>query len=241
MIDKINNIFDTLDDWRQLPGYQLERRADIYFAAYMREFFLYKGIIRNIDKCILIPEFPLSRKLLYGATDRKSKKVDYVLIDLDEAKILFIELKTDNNSKNEVQDNYLRKAIEYNFKEIVDGILEIFDKTKSKDKYLQLFKKLYGEPCSIVKEKCTEEEKSKIKDVFDKPTKLSWKQIIEDLKRIEMLDSLAATTPKIVYLLPKHTQENDVFSFSEFSEFLERIENDYIAERFALSLKNWSS
>ena len=25
----INKIFDTLDDWRQLPAYQLERRADI--------------------------------------------------------------------------------------------------------------------------------------------------------------------------------------------------------------------
>ena len=33
----ISKIFDTLDDWRQLPAYQLERRADIFFGIYLEE------------------------------------------------------------------------------------------------------------------------------------------------------------------------------------------------------------
>lgn len=28
-------LFDLLDDWRNLPSYQLERRADIFFALHL--------------------------------------------------------------------------------------------------------------------------------------------------------------------------------------------------------------
>jgi len=31
----IDNLFNLLDDWRTLPAYQLERRADIFFALYL--------------------------------------------------------------------------------------------------------------------------------------------------------------------------------------------------------------
>jgi hypothetical protein len=37
MSDTISKIFDNLDSWRHLPSYQLERRADIFFAAYLPE------------------------------------------------------------------------------------------------------------------------------------------------------------------------------------------------------------
>lgn len=39
---KIEEIFDWLDRWRQLPAYQLERRADIFFALYLPEIIAYK-------------------------------------------------------------------------------------------------------------------------------------------------------------------------------------------------------
>ena len=31
----IDGVFELLDKWRHLPGYQLERRADIYFAMFL--------------------------------------------------------------------------------------------------------------------------------------------------------------------------------------------------------------
>jgi len=33
----IDELFDKLDEWRSLPAYQLERRADIFFAIYLKD------------------------------------------------------------------------------------------------------------------------------------------------------------------------------------------------------------
>ena len=30
-------LFDRLDEWRDFPNYQLERRADIFFSLYLVE------------------------------------------------------------------------------------------------------------------------------------------------------------------------------------------------------------
>ena len=35
--DRIDEVFALLDRWRHLPAYQLERRADVFFAAYLHE------------------------------------------------------------------------------------------------------------------------------------------------------------------------------------------------------------
>jgi len=35
----IDKLFNQLDDWRHLPAYQLERRADIFFAIYLIDIF----------------------------------------------------------------------------------------------------------------------------------------------------------------------------------------------------------
>ena len=47
-------IFDLLDKWRHFPSYQLERRADIFFAAFLPDLIddKYKSIPRTI-----IPEY----------------------------------------------------------------------------------------------------------------------------------------------------------------------------------------
>ena len=93
-------IFDLLDRWRHLPAYQLERRADIFFALYL------PGIIEHalgvkVDPRV-IPEFPIKRE-----DSRKSKKVDYFLISEDRSRALLVELKTDMGSRREDQDDYL--------------------------------------------------------------------------------------------------------------------------------------
>jgi hypothetical protein len=36
-MDPITDLFDRLDAWRHFPNYQLERRADIFFALYLPE------------------------------------------------------------------------------------------------------------------------------------------------------------------------------------------------------------
>lgn len=34
---QIDTLFDRMDAWRHFPNYQLERRADIFFALYLPE------------------------------------------------------------------------------------------------------------------------------------------------------------------------------------------------------------
>jgi len=36
-MNRIDAIFDRMDVWRHLPSYQLERRADLFFALYLPE------------------------------------------------------------------------------------------------------------------------------------------------------------------------------------------------------------
>jgi len=43
----INELFDLLDDWRNLPSYQLERRADIFFAIHLEKWKTYTNKIQN--------------------------------------------------------------------------------------------------------------------------------------------------------------------------------------------------
>jgi hypothetical protein len=65
-MNKINDIFDNLDDWRHLPAYQLERRADIFFSIYLPEL-LEQHYGFEIEG--LVPEFPLrSRTILLSAS-----------------------------------------------------------------------------------------------------------------------------------------------------------------------------
>ena len=97
----VETIFDLLDCWRNYPNYQLERRADIYFAYYLPTI-INKKLEENIDYKHIIPEFPL----LYDKTKR-SKKVDYAIFG--KKYLYFVELKT-NNHFNTKQDIYLKNA-----------------------------------------------------------------------------------------------------------------------------------
>ena len=61
---RIECVFDLLDKWRNLPAYQLERRADIYFALFLPD--VLDHYLRPRDLAVnprLIPEFPIRQKL----------------------------------------------------------------------------------------------------------------------------------------------------------------------------------
>ena len=79
----ISDLFGLLDKWRHLPDYQLERRADIFFALFLPEVLgKHFGICINP---ILIPEFPIRKVtvapwLAKNGRDDSSKKVDYLAL-----------------------------------------------------------------------------------------------------------------------------------------------------------------
>ena len=129
----INNIFDNLDLWRNLPAYQLERRADIFFSIYLPEILSQKV---GIDIEGVIPEFPIRVGTIQPEHDiNKSFKVDYLAKAKDGRTILFVELKTDHSSRRGKQDWYLQRASQVGIVELLVGLRQICKVTKSRRKY----------------------------------------------------------------------------------------------------------
>lgn len=136
----INDIFDNLDKWRNLPAYQLERRADIFFSIYLPEI-LFRKFGEKIDG--VIPEFPIRVGTIHQSIEsNKSFKADYLAKTIDSKTIILVELKTDDNSRRDKQDWYLERAKQVGMAELLDGVRKIYKATNSKKKYEYLLNKL---------------------------------------------------------------------------------------------------
>ncbi|MBL8046740.1 MAG: hypothetical protein JNL09_09375, partial [Anaerolineales bacterium] len=101
---KIEEIFDWLDRWRQLPAYQLERRADIFFALYLPEIIAYKFAL---TAKFIIPEFPIRiGEISENTENNQSFKADYLVITENRYRFMLVELKTDQGSIRSGQNKY---------------------------------------------------------------------------------------------------------------------------------------
>ena len=149
MID-IGKIFELLDDWRGLPSYKLEPRADIFFALYLPEIIkiFFK---RNISYRNIIPEFPLLKKRFddnYNESKdgNRSKKVDYAVFCRGE--LFLFELKTDMGSRETkqgtVQEDYMISATFVTPSELINDVKDIIESVSNKSyrkKYNHLISK----------------------------------------------------------------------------------------------------
>ena len=140
----IETVFDTLDEWRHLPKYQLERRADIFFALFLTDV-LEKHCSTKFER-LVIPEFPLRHGTLETNKGRigpnQSVNVDYAAFSKDYNKVFFIELKTEMDSRTDKQDSYLKKAAELEFKTLVEGVCLIRKHAKQPKKHAKKYERL---------------------------------------------------------------------------------------------------
>jgi len=137
----LESLFRRLDAWRHLPAYRLEPRVDALLSLYLR------GILQERTGQalaeIVLPELPLRLGTLWGEDTRgpnQSVKVDFALFAEDRSAVYLVEVKTDQASRREAQDAYLRQAAALDFREIVEGILQISLATSSANiqKYVHL-------------------------------------------------------------------------------------------------------
>ena len=134
----INDVFKLLDEWRHLPDYQLERRADIYFALFLPKV-LGKHCGTPINP-LIIPEFPLKQP-----DSRLSDKVDYFALSENGKGAFFIELKTDMNSLKLGQAELLKEAATKGICELLSGVKSIAstrDDKQDRQKYFHLLQAL---------------------------------------------------------------------------------------------------
>ena len=212
-------LFDLLDDWRYLPAYQLERRADVFFGMHLKEI-LHKKYGSEIDE--IIPEFPIRKGSLPQNTlfnknpkERKNQsfKIDYLAYSNSKNIIYLIELKTDVGSRNLKQDWYLKEAQKLGMHKILDDLKPIYKASNKngKVKYEYLFKKL--------------SDKGLIKGI-----NASFEIINADLK-IE-----------IIYIQPtRATIDNSIITFQDIIDNLKAKSNSELTKRFLKSLKKWQS
>lgn len=142
----LDEIFENLNYWRNFPSYQLERRIDIFFSVYLNEiienWFQYnkESIVLNT---LIIPEFPIKKHLIEKLdTSNKSYKVDFVCFSKNLNEVFLVELKTDMGSRRNNQDKYLIGAQEVGIKKMLEGLVDIFQNSKSRKKYYYLFNAL---------------------------------------------------------------------------------------------------
>ena len=135
-----NRLFSLLDDWRHFPSYQLERRADIFFATYLPE--IVKRYLK-FEVGAVIPEFPVRIGSIDSQSDsNRSFKVDYLVKAKGKNKVALIELKTDMSSKRKKQEEYLKAAKRVGIVKLLKGLRPILSATSQKRKYQALINEL---------------------------------------------------------------------------------------------------
>ena len=130
-MDHVMELFSRMDAWRHLPSYQLERRADLFFALYLPQ--VLQAKLGFPIRPELVPEFPVrSGTICPQDPTNRSSKIDYLALSADGAHAVFVELKTDNKSRRSKQDEYLLAAQEVGLSSLLEGLLNIFCATDEK-------------------------------------------------------------------------------------------------------------
>ncbi len=149
----LNLALKTLDEWRHLPAYQLERRVDIFFGLLLPEILEAEyGLSRNHME--VIPEFPLHMGRIINANggdsdDHQSVNVDFAVFHQgpDGNRIFLVELKTDNASIKKKQLKGMKKAKDKGADTLLQGVICCARHSESPRKYAHLIRRLHRLRC----------------------------------------------------------------------------------------------
>ncbi len=138
-------VLERLTEWRNFPKYQLERHVDVFLSFFMREV-LERKFSRAISATI-IPELPIP--IRDDGEHNRSWNVDFVLFSRDLEIAYLVELKTDETSVKQKQDERLAGLLQRQntgvrvFDAVIlPGIQRIAKATKHRWKYLCLLRAL---------------------------------------------------------------------------------------------------
>lgn len=132
--------FKRLKRWKEYPNFKAEQRVDWILSMAIP--ILLEEKFKSRCKLIL-PEFPLRNGTVNDNNSNRSNKIDYYCL-LENEEHYLVELKTDSDSISSNQINYYKKVKEKIVYEILEGLMKIKDKSRSKDKYNSYIKPLIG-------------------------------------------------------------------------------------------------
>lgn len=214
----VRPLFELLDRWRHFPDYQLERRADIFFALYLPE--ILQAALDVAVGCQVIPEFPIKREDSWRST-----KVDYFLMSEDRSRAFLVELKTDMGSRRASQDEYLALAKQRGLNTLLDHVAGIAARSPQQAKYVHLLVALEGMNLLRLPSDLPQYAFPKVRP-----------GIKERLRAVEVLQTGA--TIEIVYVQPGGTGGDRVISFESVAGYLSGLD-DPLARTFAKYVEGW--
>ena len=209
--DCIGEVFASLDDWRHLPNYQLERRVDIFFSLYLVE--TLAQFLNEPISDMLIPEFPLT----ISDKSNRTVKMDYAAFNEKKTKFYLIELKTAMGSINPPQFERYSEAARCVGK-LFDDLIKIAKISKQTNKYLYLLNKLKNGPHFV---ETTE-------DGGWKTTELAYNLVGEVVLIAPLAPACSITDMRI----------NHMITFSDISNVVKNY-SDPLSRIFYESLQKW--
>ncbi len=220
----IKRVFELMDSWRHLPAYQLERRADIFFALFLPE--VLKERFHLDQDPVLIPEFPVKRT----RENNLPSRIDYLALQRRKAgefgQGFLVELKTDMSSRREDQDDLLHRAASRGMKCLLKELLEVCGATSERPKYVYLL--------NLLKKVELVEWDGEL------PMRQGFGKALKEIKaKLETKE--AAYWPKlsVVYVQPRRPEPVDIVDFCEFADEIKG--RGEIGCLFAKRLKKWAS
>ena len=226
MTSPLDTVFDHMDRWRHLPAYQLERRADLFFSAYLADVVAaHTGVAVSP---ILVPELPIRRDLIWPEQpSKKSVKVDYVVFAADRSKVFFIELKTDAGSRRVAQDHYLARVVDVGFRAVVEGIVDISQATNAYQKYGHLLHALACHGCLRLPDRLDDHLWPTVRPGLGKL-----------LREVEVTVGEGELAIEVVYVQPEASGGEACIDFETFAAHVEQHE-DAVSRAFAGALRRW--
>ena len=137
----MSEVFRTLDNWRHLPAYQLERRVDIFFGLILPEFMKKRF---NVSVDTVIPEFPLNKRIICGSDRDQSVRVDFAVFAKGEDGdcVFLVELKTDQKTLKPHQLKLMKRAKCAGFDYLLRGVKSAAVASPEPKKYAHLIWRL---------------------------------------------------------------------------------------------------
>lgn len=223
-MDPVEAIFGNLDRWRNLPAYQLERRADVFFSVYLKDIVEeFTGVTLEPE---ILPELPIKRDLIWAdRSTNQSVKVDYVLFAKDRSRVFFVELKTDPGSRRDVQDEYLETAKRVGFRRIVEGVRAIIMASKARQKYHHLAAALARLGYLSLP--------TDLPHFMSAAPPPGWRERLAAIAVTEFPDDI-----EVIYVQPNATDRACCIDFARFAEFVAR-SSDAFSQAFAKHLLIW--
>ena len=196
---EVKELFEKLDSWRNLPSFRLEPCVAPYIGYFLPTILSEAMNVKVIEP--IIPEFPLYKD--NEKKHRHSNKVDYFALSEDRSTAYLVELKTDIQSVNDKQINFLEKARKHSLCYHINKVFFLSEGTSQKTKY----KHLKSELCKlnvIEGDKPNCEKTAKIRVIYIVPKN----QIFRDKVEKREIDS-------------REISCDDIISFEDIASILE--------------------